>query len=164
MAKELKQIIISMLAKHNTATIATLNTAGKPEAAAVFYVNNCLDLFFLSNPNSRHAGNISGGVDCAITIQKDYNNWQDIKGLQLEGTVVPVDDNVKKALALKAYLKKYSFLNTPLPQGHKLLSALHKSKIYHFVPSIIWVTDNNYSFGKRRELRLDNLRNEYYEY
>ncbi|MBS4024364.1 MAG: pyridoxamine 5'-phosphate oxidase family protein [Clostridia bacterium] len=154
MTGELKQEVLTMLAGHNTMTIATINQLGKPEAAAVFYVNHGFQLVFFSNPDSRHAQNIGNGCACAATIQMDYKNWREIKGLQLEGKVIPLASAMDKTLAMKLYLNKYGFLNDVLVEGHKIFQALHKSKIYKFTPEIIWVTDNNYAFGKRRKLTL----------
>jgi uncharacterized protein YhbP (UPF0306 family) len=154
LASELNQEVLTMLADHNTMTIATINHLKKPEAAAVFYVNNGFQLFFFSNPASRHAQNIGEGCTCAATIQKDYENWREIKGLQLEGKVVPLASTMDKTLVMKLYLKKYGFLNDVLVAGHKIFAALQKAKIYKFTPETIWLTDNNYAFGERRKLTL----------
>lgn len=154
MSEDFKKNILEMLRQHNTMTITTVNDLGRPEAAAVFYVNNNFDLFFLSKPESRHAKNIGEGANCAVTIQKDYSNWQDIKGLQLEGWVEPLQGAINKTVALKDYTSKYIFLNDLLVEGHKLYKAFKKAKIYKVSPKVIWVTDNSNVFGKREELIL----------
>lgn len=155
MIEELKKTILAMLAEHNTMTIASINQTGKPEAAAVFYVNRGFSLFFFSNPASRHAQNIGKGSYCAMTIQQDYSNWQEIKGLQLEGEIVPVKSSLEKAAIIKMYVKKYGFLNKALVEGNKLFDAFNKAKIYKVSPEVIWLTDNNYGFGQRRLLKLN---------
>ena len=154
MRNQLEQEILNYISNNNTMTIATVNKMGTPEAAAVFYVNIDFCLYFLSSPNSRHADNIGAGAPCAATIQKDYSNWQEIKGLQLEGNVKPVIKKRDKALILKKYADKFIFLNQ-LAVGHKILNALAQSQLYQFSPKVIWLTDNSQSFGNRLKIFLD---------
>ena len=54
-----------------------------PWAAAVFYANTGFALYFLSSPTSRHGRNIGGNAKAAATIQEDYSDWREIKGIQL---------------------------------------------------------------------------------
>ncbi len=53
---DLKSRLQAFLAQHNTMTLATVDAAGAPHAAAVFYAaDDALNLYFLSSPNSRHS-------------------------------------------------------------------------------------------------------------
>ncbi len=154
MINQLEQEILNYIRNNNTMTIATVNKKGTPEAAAVFYVNIDYCLYFLSSPNSRHADNIGAGGPGAATIQRDYSNWQEIKGLQLEGDIKPIVKNKDKALILKKYAEKFIFLNQ-LAVGHKILNAFAQSQLYQFSPKVIWLTDNSQSFGNRQKIILD---------
>lgn len=74
------------LAGHNVMTLATHGPMGL-WAAAVFYVNDGWQLYFLSAGHTRHATNLAASPRVAATIQEDYADWEAIKGIQLEGTV-----------------------------------------------------------------------------
>lgn len=74
------------LRTHRVATLATMAGDG-PWAAAVFYASDGEALYFLSSPNSRHCRNLEQDPRAAATIQGDYGDWSEIKGVQMEGNV-----------------------------------------------------------------------------
>ena len=78
----LRERVLEQLAEHHVLTLATAGPEG-PWAAAVFYAHDGLTLYFLSSPNSRHSLNIADGAEVAATIQRDYDDWPGIHGLQL---------------------------------------------------------------------------------
>ena len=75
---------LSYLQSHHVMTLATQGPAGL-WAAAVFYVNDGLTLYFLSSPTSRHSQNLETSGRVAATIQEDTHDWRAIEGIQLEG-------------------------------------------------------------------------------
>ncbi|MBK9596537.1 MAG: pyridoxamine 5'-phosphate oxidase family protein [Rhodocyclales bacterium] len=79
-------------------TLASVGADG-PWAAAVFYAHDDLRLYFLSAPTSRHARNLAHDARVAATIQRDYDDWPGIRGLQLAGTVLEVLMEAKPACA-----------------------------------------------------------------
>ncbi|MGH7926491.1 MAG: pyridoxamine 5'-phosphate oxidase family protein, partial [Candidatus Binatia bacterium] len=106
MAEELKRQILDYLHAHNTMTLATC-AGNVPWAATVFYASDDLSLYFFSAPDSRHCENLAANSRIAVTIQEDYRDWRQIKGLQLEGNVALVDSVIEKAKALAVYARKY---------------------------------------------------------
>ncbi|MDP7544375.1 MAG: pyridoxamine 5'-phosphate oxidase family protein, partial [Anaerolineales bacterium] len=78
---------LAYLRGHNVMTLATAGEDG-PWAAAVFYVNEGFTLNFLSAPTTRHAANIAANPQVAATVQEDYHDWREIKGVQLDGAAV----------------------------------------------------------------------------
>lgn len=89
------------LAGHNVMTLATHGPMGL-WAAAVFYVNDGWQLYFLSAGHTRHATNLAASPRVAATIQEDYADWEAIKGIQLEGTVRLLEGGAR-ALAIVHY-------------------------------------------------------------
>ena len=106
MSDELKQQILNYLQTHNTMTLATC-AGDTPWAATVFYASEELQLYFFSVPDSRHCQNLAANPRVAVTIQEDYKDWREIKGIQLEGTVALVDSLTEKAKAMAVYARKY---------------------------------------------------------
>jgi uncharacterized protein YhbP (UPF0306 family) len=89
---ELRPRLLAFLHHHDTMSLATIGPAGEPQAAAVFYAAaSGLDLYFLSDPQSRHGRNLAREPRVAATIQADGQNWREITGLQIEGTAALVD-------------------------------------------------------------------------
>jgi uncharacterized protein len=156
MPEDLKRKILDYLKSHNTMTLAT-SAGDSPWAATVFYASEGLRLYFFSAPDSRHCQNLSANARVAATVQEDYKDWREIKGIQLEGKVVLVDGMLEKAKAMAVYARKY-------PEVIKLFSdpasgvfykAFLRVKFYCVVPEKLFYIDNQQGFGKRQELALD---------
>ncbi len=119
-------------------------------AAAVFYAHHEFDLVFLSSSTSRHALNIASNSLVAATIQADYDDWPDIKGIQLEGTVIKLEGDESRR-AKTFFIERYSFLLTaPDP----IINALDKVNWYKLSPEKLYFVDNSQGFGHRDEIHL----------
>src|SRR5690242_4185913 len=106
MSDSLKQTVLDYLKSHNTMTLATC-AGDAPWAATVFFASDALRLYFFSAPDARHCQNLSANSRVAVTIQEDYHDWREIKGIQLEGRVTLVDGVLEKAKAMAIYARKY---------------------------------------------------------
>jgi uncharacterized protein len=153
MSSELKQQILNYIESHNTMTLGTCFQE-VPWTATVFYASDDLKLYFFSVPDSRHSQNLAANPRVAVTIQEDYKNWQEIKGIQLEGRVTLVDSLTKKAKAMAVYARKYPdiiklFTN---PSSGVFYKAFLKVKFYCVIPERVFYIDNAQGFGKRQEL------------
>jgi uncharacterized protein YhbP (UPF0306 family) len=156
MADELKQEIINYIKAHNTMTLAT-SMDDVPWAATVFYASDHFKLYFFSAPDSRHGQNLATNPRVGITIQEDYGDWREIKGIQLEGTVTMVDSLTQKAKAMTIYARKYPkiiqlFSN---PGSGIFYQAFLKVKFYCVSPERLFFINNEKGFGKRQELIID---------
>src|SRR5579884_2438627 len=65
----LRDRVLAYLRHHNTLTLATWWPDG-PWAAALFYVNDGFDLFWLSDPAARHSRNIAQSPRVAVAIRE----------------------------------------------------------------------------------------------
>jgi len=155
MSDALKQQIVDYLKSHNTMTLATC-AGDVPWAATVFFASDDLRLYFFSAPESRHCQNLTINQRVAVTIQEDYKDWREIKGIQLEGSVALVDGVVEKAKAMAIYAIKYPdviklFTN---PDSGVFYKAFLKVKFYCVTPDKVFFIDNAQGFGKRQELAI----------
>ncbi len=151
MTRELRQHVLHYLHSHNTMSLATVGPDG-PWAAGLFYVNDAFDLYWLSNPESRHSRNIAHNPQVAVAIHEDYQDWRMIQGIQMEGLAQEVGTPAQATRPMVLYVAKYSFLkDPPLP----LVQALAKMRVYHFKPTRVYFIDNVKGFGQREEVELE---------
>lgn len=130
-------------------TLATGGDEG-PWAAAVFYVHEGWALYFLSAPASRHCGNLVRNPRASATIQEDYTDWREIKGVQLEGAARRLS-GADAARAQKLYASKFPLLREP---PEPIATAMAKISWYRVVPERAWFIDNSVAFGHRDEVDL----------
>lgn len=148
----LRARVLEYLRAHHVVTLATHGREG-PWAAAVFYVNDGFTLYFLSAPKSRHSVNVAALPRIAATIQEDYADWPEIKGVQLEGVASAISaDEERRARAL--YGEKYPVVGKIAKAPAAIVAALAKVRWYRIEPERLYLIDNSRGFGHRDEVVL----------
>jgi uncharacterized protein len=146
----LRRQVLEYLAAHNVVTLSTSGPAG-PWAAAVFYVNEGLRLYFLSSPRSRHAQDLAADPRVAAAVHEDYRDWPGIKGIQLEGRATPVPDaDVERVRAI--YAAKFPVVAGDPKAPPEIAAALAGVRWYALTPEALFFIDNSAGFGQRRRL------------
>ena len=145
---------LSYLERHNVATLATTGPEG-PWAAAVFYANAGFTLYFLSSPTSRHGRNIGDGAEVAATIQEDYSDWREIKGIQLEGQAKRLK-GAERAEAEARFAAKFPLLASSALIPATIARALRLVAWYELEPTRVCFIDNSRGFGHRDEIPLQD--------
>ena len=149
MNDKVRQQALAYLQNHQVMTLATVGKEGV-WAAAVFYVNEGFDLFFLSAGHTRHAQNMTTSPRVAATIQADYDEWTAVQGIQLEGIATQLRGGPRRN-AIALYQAKYTFLaHAPL----FIQTALAQMKWYRLRPDKLYFVDNSKGFGHRDEISL----------
>ena len=146
------------LQNHHVATLATSGSDG-PWAAAVFYVNDGDNIFFLSAPTSRHCLNLEQNPRVAVTIQEDYSDWLEIKGVQLEGIASEIS-GVEEERVRKLYGRKFPVVGMLAKAPAAIVKALAKVRWYRIVPKRLYFIDNSLGLGSRDEIVLPLTDNE----
>ena len=152
MSGTLKTRVAQFLAAHHVATLASAGGDG-PWAAAVFYVNDGNTLYFLSSPNTRHCRNLKDDPRVAATMQDDCRDWQDIKGVQLEGQVSELSGD-EETQARHLYAAKYPLVGQLARAPAAIVKALARVRWYRLTPARLYFIDNSQAFGQRDELDL----------
>ena len=140
---------LGYLRAHHVMTLATSGVEG-PWAAAVFYVNDGFDLYFLSAGHTRHAGNIEADGRVAAAVQEDYGEWQGIQGIQLEGRAWCLEGEARQR-AVALYGEKYPFVTGDDPS---IGAALAKVEWYCLRPRRLYFIDNTRGLGHRNEVEI----------
>jgi uncharacterized protein len=146
---DLHQQVLAYLADHHVMTLATTGEAGV-WAAAVFYASAGFDFIFLSAAHTRHAQNLTLNGQVAVTVQEDYRDWAEIKGIQGAG-VVSLLSGIERVTAVSLYLQKFPFLQHAPPP---VRTALDKINWYRLRPQRLYFIDNSKGFGHRDEVLL----------
>lgn len=141
--RNVQQLTLDYLQTHNVLSLATSH-ATDLWSAAVFYVNNHFDLYFLSAGHTRHAQNMYHNPVVAGTIQEDYDDWQAIKGIQLEGRVTQIH-NEQKQFAIELYIEKFPYV----AESPTLQPALARINWYKLTPTRLYFIDNSLGLGHR---------------
>ncbi len=141
------------LADHNVINLATTGDDG-PWASAVFYVYSAGLFYFLSSPHTRHCRNLASDSRVAATIHDETEQWQDIKGVQLEGhaTVVAADE-VDTVIAL--YTNRFPVTGPDAPP--EIARAIDKINWYQLKPTKLYFIDNAKGLGHRDEIDAVDL-------
>lgn len=150
MSQELTARIKQFLAAHTTLTLATVAEDGRPQAAPLFFAEmDDLSLIFISETKVRHSRNIARDRRVAAAIYADGQQWQSIRGVQLEGECVALSGPAADQ-AREIYLAKYPFI-----KADKLLAAMiYFVTFYKISPAWLRLVDNSQGFGHKEELRL----------
>lgn len=152
MADALRERALDYLRGHHVMTLATHGSEG-PWAAAVFYVNDGFTLFCLSAPSSRHCTNLAHSPRISATIQEDYADWPQIKGVQLEGIASEISGE-EEARARRLYGEKYPVVGKLAQAPAAIVKAMAKVRWYKIVPDRFFFIDNSAGFGHRDEIDL----------
>lgn len=145
----LRSRVQAHLAAHHVMTLATAGGEG-PWAAAVFYVHEGWVLYFLSAPTSRHCRDIVQNPRVAATIQEDYKEWREIKGIQIEGSAARLPGEEEERVR-RLYGEKFPLLRDP-PAA--IAQAMSKIGWYRVAAERAWFVDNSIAFGHRDEIDL----------
>jgi hypothetical protein len=152
MPQTLPPAVAQYLQCHHVMTLATQGPDG-PWAAAVFYAAEGAELLFLSSPSSRHCRHLAQDARCAATIQEDYSEWAQIKGVQLEGRVreLRADD---ARLAREHYARKFPIAGPLGGAPVAIAEALQRVHWYRLVPERLYFIDNSRGFGHREAIDM----------
>jgi len=146
------QRVRGYLRDHRVATLASCGDQG-PWAAAVFYANRGSTLYFLSAPKSRHCLNLAHNPQVAVTIQEDYSDWLEIKGIQFEGVALEIS-GAEEALARRLYGQKFPVVGLLAQAPAAIVKALAKVRWYRIDPTRLYFVDNSLGLGSREEIGL----------
>jgi len=148
--KGLRPRLLSFLRAHQVLTLAAVEEAREPVAAALFYaVDNQLRLYVVTDPQSRHGRAMLAGGVVAGTVQRDQQQWHEIQGIQFRGSCRQLDGAARKR-GWGIYTARFPFL---LLENQVMTAALAKTALWRIEPDWVRLIDNRLGFGHREEWR-----------
>ena len=156
MSATLADRVAAYLDGHTTLNLATTGPAGL-WAAAVLYVHDGPRLYFTSVATTRHGQNLVATGAAAGTINDDCTSWLAMKGVQLEGAVVAVEDVAERARVAAAYLTRFPFA-AALWHGEtdpaRIAVAPGTHGFFCLIPTTLYFMDNEHHPEGREQLPL----------
>ena len=156
--QELQQLAENLINEQSTMTLATakLEVAW---AAPVYYVLFKSCFYFFSDPDSRHIRESLESCQASSAIfYATASTWQEIRGIQMSGSIETVPASLKALDALRAYLKKFTFTKEFFKPGQELnftaFTKRFRVKFYRFKPTLTYYLDNGIRFGFREQIVL----------
>ena len=95
----------------------------------------------------------AAGGEIAATINRDYADFTQIRGLQLAGPAAMLTGN-EAAEGLSVLTRRYPFFEQFADSGGELSGALAKASVWRFDPVHIVYVDNTRGFGFKETLEL----------
>ena len=158
MSAALRLQVLEFLHAHHVLSLSTSSADG-PWAAALFYVCDAdLNLYFLSDPATRHCRDLELDARVAVTVNLHHADWTEIRGLQIAARAAAVATEEREAIEQR-YLERFpdirALVSEPrVPQAQAVAQRFTSSRFYRIVPERVRWIDNTRGFGYREELRL----------
>ncbi len=142
----MKQRIQEYIEGHNVCTIA-ISDSNKPYAHTMYYVSEGLHIFMESDPHSKKVHTLQANPQMALTIDEDYSDWRDIKGIELFGRAELTDERETPRLQ-QMFLEKFPHINDlgGIPAHHSFIEV---------TPEAIYFMDFSEKFGQKRIYYVD---------
>jgi len=140
---------LELLSSHSVLSLATLHE-GRPHAASLMYANQGFVLFWVSDPKTRHCRALADDARATVTVAGQYEDFTQIRGLQMAGVAARVDDAEESEHALALLAERYAFFRH-FRKGPRLLrTRLAAATVYRFQAETVTLIDNTQGFGYKR--------------
>ncbi|MCP4154641.1 MAG: hypothetical protein GY757_43355 [bacterium] len=155
--QELNDLAGHLASGQTTMTLATARS-DVAWAAPVYYVFFKSAFYFLSAPESRHIKEALENGRASSAIYASGSTWQEIRGLQMSGSIHPVEGRLEAFQVLRAYLKQFPFTKDFFKKNTSMdpesFWERFGVKLYRFKPSLVYYLDNRIRFAFREEVKL----------
>jgi uncharacterized protein YhbP (UPF0306 family) len=148
---EMRPLLREFLASQSTLALGTVGAEdGRPQVAALFFASDdSLNLYWISDADSRHSTNLFDWDDVAAAVYAPTWDWTGIKGVQIEGCAESVNEEGERQRALALYKAKFPFVTD------KFADLIADSVIYVLRPRWLRWLDNTRRFGYKQEYLLE---------
>ena len=141
MDEHLLETIKTILANGKDMTISTLREDGFPQTTTVSYVSDGTTIFFGCDPASQKARNIARNGKVSLTVNLDYTDWDEVKGLSMGAMAEQVTDADEMKSVVDLMLNKF-------PQVADFVSDnLDDLAVFRVTPIVVSVLDYSKGFG-----------------
>ena len=131
---------------YTTLSLAYVDSAGFPQACAVFFAVHEDALVFVSSLSTLHGRSLSASGFVAFTAQAEGQHWSTLTGLQGRGTCTVLSGPARES-ALASYMSRFPFVAA----DPRLSAALSRTDLWQLRPSWVRQIDNSQGFAHKQE-------------
>ena len=143
------ETIAALLREESTLALATIDEQGQACVAPLFYIaDEELTLFWLSSQTSLHSENLKRVPRAAATVYRQTENWKDIRGVQLRGSVTVIAEPRRRRALIKRYCERFQL-------GVLFKAAISQCSLDALRPVFFRYIDNSRVFGHKFEITLE---------
>ena len=155
--ERLRTLAGNLIEGQSTMTLATAQ-GNAAWAAPVYYVFCRSAFYFFSDPGSRHIQESLTSCQASAAIHSGASSWEEIRGVQMSGSIDMVSGKLEAVETIGKYLKKFGFTQDFFSKDQALdLDAFAKRfhvRLYKFKPTLIYYLDNSIGFGFREAIDI----------
>lgn len=157
-AEAVAESVESIAAQTTVLSLATSGVDGVAHANMAFFaLGPDFDLFFVSEPSTRHGRNVAGRPRCSAAIWLSPPEYgEHLQGMQLAGECVAARGEIAVA-ALDAYSGRFPSFGRDPAMRESYLAGTAPSSLYRFRVGSVTLVDEP-RLGRRNYLSLDVLR------
>lgn len=148
---DLKNAVNNELLRYTVLTLSVSDATGA-HAVSLMYAQQAMNLYWLSDPNTRHSKTLALNPLAAVTIAGQSEDFRTIKGLQITGRARRLTNAKEENAAFKLLVARYPFLKQ-FAVG-ELARHLGAAAVYRFRPERVTLIDNTRAFGFKQTLEL----------
>lgn len=142
---ELKKLILNYLSENRIMTIATAKDNIPWASSVMFAYDDSLNLYFISDPNTRKIKNIITNPNVAVAINEAKHKPGYTIGIQIDGEAKMLDKN-KDSQKLEIFKKRHAWAD----------KYLDSHDLFMIVPfKIIYLDDEKFGPQGKRKLILN---------
>ena len=148
-------LALQLIQTQKTLVLATADP--EPWAAPVYYEYQKQRFYFFSGADSRHITAALSSGRCSGAVFRDSDDWREIEGLQMEGSLEEVRFGAEAARVFAAYVKRFPTVKSFFVEAvfdFAQFAQRFNARLYAFVPERVFYVNNQIGFGKRREIEL----------
>ena len=145
----IRRFILDIIEHERDLTLATVREDGYPQATTVSYASDGLTIYVGTGPDSQKVRNIRHSDKVSLTIDTDYSDWSQIRGLSMGGRAKVLTDRAEIEHAAACLVKKF-------PQAAEWASPEESEDVVFLkiTPEVISVLDYRKGFGHTELVRV----------
>ena len=155
--ERLRTLAGNLIEGQSTMTLATAQ-GDAAWAAPVYYVFSRAAFYFFSDPGSRHIRESLASCQASAAIHSGASSWEEIRGVQMSGSIDMVSGKLEAVETIGKYLKKFGFTQDFFSKDQALdpdaFAKRFHVRLYKFRPTLIYYLDNSIRFGFREAIDI----------
>jgi len=106
-----RQFVLDIIGRAKDMTLATVRPDGYPQATTVSYASEDLTLYVGIGKESQKAHNIHANHKVSLTINSDYKDWNQIKGISIGGVAEVLTEPKEVQHAIDCMIRRFPQLS-----------------------------------------------------